>query len=75
MPVDTSTPFTTVWHSTFMENFEEMVAYIKDNNNLDDIVFEPCLVYNLGLTVRVMTDEFCFRPSYSSSCQPDRHYV
>ena len=56
MPIDTSTPFTTVWHSPFMEDDEDMIAYIKDNNNLDDIVFGPCLGSNLGLTVCVMTD-------------------
>lgn len=56
MPIDTSTPFTTVWHSPFMEDDEDMIAYIKDNNNLDDIVFGPRLGSNLGLTVCVMTD-------------------
>ena len=61
MPIDTLTPFTTVWHSPFMEDHEEMVTYCKDNNNLQDIVFEPCLGFNLGMPVHVMTESrpFC----------------
>lgn len=60
MPIDTLTPFTTMWHSPFMEDGEEMVAYCKDNNNLQDIVFEPCLGVNLGMPVHVMTESRAF---------------